>query len=450
MPKSLKNLSLFCIALTAPIIFALSASAITYPKPSATTLIVSPASLSHVGGVVSLSSIVRNATSCTFLVKPYIGNVGLTTGCSNGRVIYRFRLLSNTTAASKTFVFSLVVLGSHGYKITIANKLIEFAVPRPPVTTTTLPVTTTTLPPITKTNTIPVAKQPDAFVLDGNYLWVASCIGNTLTEINGTTKQIVRILNDSSFGFSCPDALAFDGTHIWAANKTSDTITDIVASTGKLVQVLASPQILNPIFMTVHGANLWVINSGAILSKKSFLSEFSTSSGTLVKTIIPPQIIPYTFSDPTSLTFAGNNIWLTDAASFNAIELNSITGKYIRKTIQSGSNLSAQGPNCLAYNAGIIYVCGSSNSSVIEFNAFSGAYIRSFKAITPMQIIVRSKYLYIYSPRPKQLVVYSTTGRLIKYIYKSNVSDLAGIIISSGRYIWLANFNGSSVTRFLI
>lgn len=472
-----KRFSIASIVLIATALFiGVGVYAASGSRTTATALTVTPGRLGYVGGAIVLSSSVKNATSCTFTSIPALANFEKTIPCGSISIQYRFTIPKNTAYTNGTYNFKLVVRGRYGIVTTSQRTLIINAAPKSAAksvvahasTTAPIPVkletttkavvdhssnTTTTLPPISKTNTIPVASDPVSFVVAGNYLWVASCRGNTLTEININTKQVVNILNNKSYRFNCPGSMVFDGTHIWVANSLGSSITELSSSTGKLVRVLKVPQISSPNFLAINGKDLWVINTNSRLYKgKCFLSEFNILSGKLVKTILQPKVIPYVLVNPLALVFVGGNIWVTDNNAV-ADEFNSVTGRYIRTTVKDNNLPAVINPMCITRGAGVIWVCAGGLNKVVEFNASTGKYIKAISGVKlPQQIIIRGNDLYVYSANPNVLAEYNiTSGHLIKYYFNTNFAGMTGAIIFSGRYIWVVNYNSySTVTRLAI
>ena len=198
-------------------------------------------------------------------------------------------------------------------------------------TTTTGPIPTTTYPVVTG-NTVHVPAEPDALIQAGGDIWVASCSGNAVTEINATTKQIVQELNNPSYQFDCPDALAFDGGHIWVANQLGSSITELNASTGSWVSTLSGSSFLNPNALAVSGTDIWISNDSLKGNIGSFISEIESSNGTVIRVINTPKSYKFVLGNLTCLAVSGTDIWVSDLTNQNAIEFSTDNGAYLRKT----------------------------------------------------------------------------------------------------------------------
>jgi hypothetical protein len=441
--------------------FLLAGSIYASSITTATNLTVTPGRLTYKGGEIVVSAIVKNASQCAFAVRPFFQNSIKEVICSSGRVSASILVPPNTATVNKNYIVGFSAISANFKSTNITKILIENAVPTtttpPPTTTTTTPppttTTTTTTPPPT-TTTIPVAgtitigvsKHPDAIVQSGNDFWISSCAGNVLTEVSSTNK-IVKVLNNKNYKFNCPISLASDGNHIWVANKIGNSITEFNATNGNFIRNITSKQVFSPIFIQVYGHGLWVINKSPVQNKSSIV-EINIATGYLLKTIISPVGRPFYLTSPTSLAFYNNFIWVSNSGGSNVLELNSITNKYI-KSITIGANIkSSSKSSCVIYSTGIIWTCGS-GSYINGYNASSGLHTNSIKVQSlPEQVIVSGKIMVVYSNSPESINEYSMTGQFIKSIYRINNNDVGGYISVSSGYIWLANFNNSTVSKF--
>jgi hypothetical protein len=300
-------------------------------------------------------------------------------------------------------------------------------------------------------HTITVATQPDAIIGTGPNIWVASCSGNAVTEINGTTNQVMQTLTDVSYGFNCPDAMVFDGTNLWVANKLGSTITELNVSTGNWIQTLTGPAILNPDALAFDGANIWVSDDSQEGDVGSFLSEFNASTGVLVRTITTPKNYRYVFGNPTGLAISGTSIWVSDLGNDWPIRFDIRTGAYLGKT--SGGPPLNSSPD-VTYHSGYIWSDSIGGSVVAEYKAINGVYVRSIKSgLNPNQLIFTGHILFVVSGSPVDCVKeYSSTGKLIRVVTKSSLSLGKGIagIWAVGSELWVANYSRNSVTEFVL
>jgi hypothetical protein len=315
----------------------------------------------------------------------------------------------------------------------------------------TIPFLTTVAGAAITSHTISVPAQPDAFVGAGPNIWVASCSGNAVTEINRSADEVVQTLTDPTYGFDCPDALVFDGTNIWVANDLSSALTEFNASTGELVQVLTGPGILNPDALVFDGTNIWVSDNSIVGNVGSFLSEFNASTGAEVRTITTPKNYRFGFGSPNSMALSGSDLWVSDTGNPYAIEFNIHTAAYIRKTT-GGPGVS--GLEGIAYHSGYFWLSSYNTDTVFEYRASNGRYVRTIRNIVnPHQLIFTGHDLYVVGNSPVDFVrEFSPTGAFVRTVTNSNLNLGKGIdaIWFGGSDLWVANYSRGSVTEFVL
>jgi hypothetical protein len=530
MSNLIKKLSLILFLSVISVFFASGAFAATSPKPTVSRITASTVSLPYVGGSVSLSATVKNATRCLFRVTPAVTGAAQNKTCTNSKVTYKTVLPANSSSASISYVFKLTVIGKGGTVVAIPKTVVVAATPAVssgPIiisftaSATTLPSSggtvtltaivaneiscsvlvsgssypvpcstgtavftstllantssapylynyvftvigsstsvnasltvtvdseSTTPPPVTTGNTIPVPAQPDAFVLAGNDIWVASCSGNALTAINRSTDQVVDTITGPTDGLSCPDALAFDGTHIWVANKSGNSITELNASDGSLVQTISGSRIYGPDALVVTNNSIWIANVSTNPSQGSSICKFSLSGVDLNKVIQTPSSLKYT-STTGDMVFDDSDIWTVDASGSAIYEFNADTGTYVR-TLAAGLN----GINSIYYYGGYIWANGSANSLVGEYSATTGATVRKIAVSDPIQLVYNGSHLFVVSDLPTTQVLreYTPAGTLVATITKTNSADSRAMeaILLDGNRIWTMNYISSSVSVY--
>jgi len=223
MPSTKRQLfsRLLTVLLTVPLLSVVTVAPVgaSGVSPTLSPLIASRPTLTFHGGAILLTATVTNAATCTFTVRPAVRGGTRRIACSSGTVRDRVVIPPNSLKGNRAYTIRLTANGAGGSAVAVRRVVVAAFGAR-----------------VTPASTIPVPAQPDAFVQAGSDIWVASCKGNAVTEINKNTKQIIRTLTNTtnpSYGFSCPDALAFDGTHIWIANKLGGgSLTQINESTG--------------------------------------------------------------------------------------------------------------------------------------------------------------------------------------------------------------------------
>jgi len=406
------------------------------PKPVIKSFTASTSGLSNAGGTVTLTGQVTNEIGCSITASPAIeGTSSNIVPCGSGSFTVPVVLPANSSTSQISYRFTLTVNGD----VSASSKALTITVyPTPTVPTT---------PPVTTGNTISVPAQPDALVQAGQDIWVASCKGNAVTEINKSSKQIVQIINSPTYGFSCPDALAFDGTHIWVANKLGSSLTQLNASTGAWIQTITGSGILNPDALAFTGTNLWVSNN-SLNGGTSFLSEFNSYTGIVVR--IVKGDINQSLQNPECIAFTGTNLWIADSGSGGAFEYTATSGAYLRSTGAGGGGSGAT--SYVSYHSGYIWISSSNTGTALEFNATSGAYVREISVNSPDQLIFNGSNLFIVSVAPTTKVIeYSSAGLYIRTIVNLSYKLQNGMsILYDNSNLWVANGKDNTVTVHLL
>jgi YVTN family beta-propeller protein len=89
---------------------------------------------------------------------------------------------------------------------------------------------------------------------DGNFIWVANWVSNTVCKINILTNLIVATVPVGSYPFD----VVFDGTFIWATNMNGNTVSKIDTGTNTVVGTVGAGR--SPRCLAFDGAYLWVVN----------------------------------------------------------------------------------------------------------------------------------------------------------------------------------------------
>lgn len=313
--------------------------------------------------------------------------------------------------------------------------------------TTSTVATTTTSYPFVRGNTVPVPRQPDALIRAGSNIWVASCSGDAITEVNAKTNQLVKELSKSTYGFDCPDALAYDGTNIWVANQLGNSLTVVNASSGDLARIVTGPQVLNPNALAFDGSNIWVSDNSQNGKIGSFISEFHAASGEFVRAITTPKNYRYFIGSPSCLALTSTSIWISDLLNDPAMEFNIHTGAYLRLTTGGPGTTSS----CVTYHSGHIWLSGLAAGVISEYNATTGVEVREIFGVgSPAEIVFTGSDVFVISESPADSVKeFNSVGRFVRTVARSNKSLGRGIraILVNGKYLWTANYSQNSVTK---
>jgi hypothetical protein len=170
---------------------------------------------------------------------------------------------------------------------------------------------------------------PVAVAADGNDVWIVSSgvknyYGNgrgvgSVTELNATTGQVVRIITSQTAPFNEPTSIAISGAHVWIANLVYSSIVELNAVNGEVVRLIRANSLNQPLSMAVDHDHLWVANFFG-----NSVTEFKKSSGAVVR------VIGAGVNDPGGIAIAGSHVWVTDGPSNAVTELQESDGSLVR------------------------------------------------------------------------------------------------------------------------
>jgi DNA-binding beta-propeller fold protein YncE len=76
------------------------------------------------------------------------------------------------------------------------------------------------------------------------------------------TGALVRIMSGRRYGFDDPAALAVAGGHLWVASALGNSVSEIDAGTGALLHTM-SAGFANPTGLAASGSDVWVTSLGS-------------------------------------------------------------------------------------------------------------------------------------------------------------------------------------------
>ena len=147
---------------------------------------------------------------------------------------------------------------------------------------------------------------------------------------------------------------------------SGSSVTEVAASSGALIGVHASADFIEaPSAIAVSSGHAWVANASDINGGGgSSLCELSVSSGSLV-TIARARA--YDFNVPSSMTYVGAHLVVTNFGSNTVTELSAGTGKLVR--VFMGQTYGFNGPAAISTNGVQLWVVNRNGNSLTEFSA---------------------------------------------------------------------------------
>ena len=166
--------------------------------------------------------------------------------------------------------------------------------------------------------------DPNAITSAGTHIWVTNAMGengssleSSVTELDEQTGGQTRVISGSKYRFAQSVAIASDGRHVWVANSadgsppgSTDSVTELNASTGDLVRVLSGPKyhLNRPQAIASDGRHVWVVNAGRDVP--SSVTELDASTGAAIRLISGSA---YAFNGPDAIASDGTHVWVVNA-----------------------------------------------------------------------------------------------------------------------------------------
>jgi PQQ-like domain len=330
-------------------------------------------------------------------------------------------------------------------------------------------------------------RGPDALVLSGDDLWVANNnslfsgnnLADSLTEVDASTRALVRVVLGSPYRFDNPDAMALSGGHLFVANDTdspdasSGSLTEVDASTGALVRVVSGPvyQFNGPFAMVVSGHDLFVANAfGGYHHGFGFgsLTEVDASTGALGRVISAPAYKIGFNGLVGGLVVSGQDLFVASSGGGyhgqgSLTELDAATGALVR--VISGPTYRFDVPVALTLSGNDLFVANSpidhAAGSLTEVDANTGAVVkvisgRAYKFAAPGAIALSGEDLFVangtggYHGHGSLTEVDATTGSLVRVIsgpaYRFDLGQPAAMV-ANGRDLFVADGATDSLTE---
>ncbi len=199
--------------------------------------------------------------------------------------------------------------------------------------------------------------QPVAMAWDGEKMWIANYLNNTVWGVDGVSGER-RSAFDTSHGINGPVALLFDGTNLWILNQGIGNVLRYNTATSQL----SEPFSVNgtfPTAMTWSGTHLWVANGTS-----NSVSVLDVETGDLAA-IIDVNLFPI------SIVFDGIHVWVSHYdGSIIAIDAQTMI---IDETIEiAAPEGNPPRPVQLLYAFDHVWITNVHNSTVMSINAVVG------------------------------------------------------------------------------
>lgn len=332
--------------------------------------------------------------------------------------------------------------------------------------------------------------RPSAVAANGNDLFVANQSGDSVTEVEGSTGALVRVLFGPTHGFDQPEELLVSGGDLFVDGDgiseisassgrylrtvigtdpypptamaagggdlyvayADDTVDEFAVSTGKAVRVFGQPssgQLEPPDGLVVDGTDLFVLNAS-----QDTLTEFDVVTGDVVR------VVSDDLSDPASMALSEGDLYVINEND-SVAEIDAATGRPVADF--SHDSYGFDGVTSVAIGAGRLIVTNSGNDTVTEIDAATGGAVRilsasAYRFSLPVDVTVGSGTAYVadkYGDSVTELD--AATGGLVRVVSGSpyDFNDPLAMV-TSGHDVFVANggtydgneYTGRSLTEF--
>lgn len=302
--------------------------------------------------------------------------------------------------------------------------------------------------------------EPVAIAVDRSHVWVANVFGNSVTELDARTGDVLRVVDAPRDDFKTPIAIADNGRDVWVVNDGvsgnvlgTGSITELNARNGSLVRVIrvAAAHFDNPGAIAIGDAHVWVTNLETS-SEGGSVTDIDEVDGSITRVI---SAAADAFDGPVAIAARDDRVWILSSGVKNyygngkgvgsLTELNATTGRVIRVIGAHAGTFDE--PVAIALNGPHVWVANLDYSSVVELNASNGALVRHIKANSlnePLSIAVDRRHVWLANFFGNSVTeLDKSTGALVRVIGAG--IDEPGGIACSGSHVWVTNGPSNSV-----
>lgn len=158
---------------------------------------------------------------------------------------------------------------------------------------------------------------PRAMAYDGQRVWVANWLDNSITVLDAETGEHI-ITHDESVVGKRPIALAWDGTGMWVASYLDNQVYRLTVNGERRETFGSSQNVQRPVALLYDGAHIWVVNQGT-----------GARPGTVMKIVADTALLLDTYEVghfPTAITWDGSAIWVANGGDNTITVLSDDTG----------------------------------------------------------------------------------------------------------------------------
>lgn len=301
--------------------------------------------------------------------------------------------------------------------------------------------------------------NPNGLVINGTDLYVVDTAGHTIRKIELSTGTVTTLAGlsaatgstngvGSSARFNSPQGLVSDGTNLYVADSGNSQIRKIVIATGEVTTFAGSTigstdgigtaaKFYTPYGITSDGTNLYVADYNGYTVRKIVISTaaVTTLAGTYGASGTTDGIgAAARFNQPNSLTYDGNNLYVTESGNHIIRKVVPSTGEVITFAGLAGTTGSTNGTGTAArFNQpygittdGINLYVADTQNTVIRKIVISTGVVSTFAGSVGVAGFVNA-----------------STGTSSKFIYPRGV-------VTDGTNLYIADTYGYNIRKLVL
>ena len=288
---------------------------------------------------------------------------------------------------------------------------------------------------------------PTSAAVVGSDLFVANGGGDSVTEINAASGQLVAMVSGKRYRFRSPSAVEAIGPDLFVANAGGNSVTEFDASTLKRVRVIHrhKAELADPVALASSGQELFVLNGNGSVT------EISSSSGAVIGTISGPQ---FGFYSPSGFAVADGRIFVANPSNNTVTVIDATTRALIG--ILSGPSYGFNWPSGVAFDGTNVWITNPDNNSVTEISpttlqALNVVVSSNLPWVVP--IISGDGYVFTVSPpgsSPMVSQIIPSSATVTWMMCNTNgpydFNDPEAAVVD-GSVLWVVNKGGNSLTE---
>jgi YVTN family beta-propeller protein len=264
---------------------------------------------------------------------------------------------------------------------------------------------------------VPVGNYPTDVAADGTDAWVTNTYGNTVSEIDEATSQVIRTVG----GFNGPEGIAVAGGDVWVTNVNGQDVTELSAATGAVLAQIPVGSYAS--CLAAAGGDVWVATLDGVVT------EIDEATATVVNTNYGP------FGTVVGIAADGSDVW-TSNENAGVYEIDATDAQ----TVQQLTSSAHYGVG-IASNGTTVWQANQFDNTVTEFSAATGQVLHTLTGFSePWGVTVRGDNVWVSNAGGNSVVQLDASTAQITATY-TTVGYGPGGLSADGTYTWVTLAN---------